>query len=429
MTDWDAKSALEWDLRENLVNSSCNTVNITNWAEESNFETETDSGIDSSSVFPGSDLGNGRASEKSSSTLADSSFNDGMNKYRTDFNAKKNDLKVGEPVIGLKLGQRTYFEDVSAVSSSPTSRTRRPRTSFKSTRASLCQVEGCNLDLKSAKDYHRRHAICENHSKSPKVIVAGLERRFCQQCSRFHELSEFDGKKRSCRKRLLDHNARRRRLQPGTTPFDSPRLSSSYFDGRQQMDILFNRSRIPMANPTWPSSCSFSVTQPSDSLFKPAKMEAIDMQLNFPTSMMPYSVPMPEVHSDKILSFDGSKPRAFSQGPETSTTNSSFEITPDMRRALSLLSTNGWGLTEPELTSWDQQFPLIQTSVTRPVIHQELQKLPLAQSENHAQFPPPPSESPVHSLNLQNNGSVHYEEFQSFKEPYELEGFYSSHIN
>ncbi|KAF2303519.1 hypothetical protein GH714_018961 [Hevea brasiliensis] len=46
-----------------------------------------------------------------------------------------------------------------------------------------CQVEGCQVVLVNAKDYHRRHKVCEMHSKAPKVIVLGLEQRFCQQCS------------------------------------------------------------------------------------------------------------------------------------------------------------------------------------------------------------------------------------------------------
>jgi hypothetical protein len=47
-----------------------------------------------------------------------------------------------------------------------------------------CQVEGCTADLSSAKDYHRRHKVCEMHSKASKAIAAGREQRFCQQCSR-----------------------------------------------------------------------------------------------------------------------------------------------------------------------------------------------------------------------------------------------------
>ncbi|PIA35202.1 hypothetical protein AQUCO_03600099v1 [Aquilegia coerulea] len=59
--------------------------------------------------------------------------------------------------------------------------------------------------------YHFKHRVCEFHSKAPVVIVSGVSKRFCQQCSRFHELSEFDDVKRSCRKRLAGHNERRRK--------------------------------------------------------------------------------------------------------------------------------------------------------------------------------------------------------------------------
>lgn len=102
-------------------------------------------------------------------------------------------ISSGEPVIGLKLGKRTYFEDGCEghnVKSSPSDTTAvTPALAKKAKVAqnaqnSYCQVEGCKFDLSSAKDYHRKHKVCEAHSKSPKVVVAGLERRFCQQCSR-----------------------------------------------------------------------------------------------------------------------------------------------------------------------------------------------------------------------------------------------------
>nr|AOF41339.1 squamosa promoter-binding protein 20 [Populus tomentosa] len=74
-----------------------------------------------------------------------------------------------------------------------------------------CQVEKCGANLTDAKRYHRRHKVCEVHAKSPAVVVAGIRQRFCQQCSRFHELAEFDETKRSCRRRLAGHNERRRK--------------------------------------------------------------------------------------------------------------------------------------------------------------------------------------------------------------------------
>ncbi|CAM0903471.1 unnamed protein product [Alopecurus aequalis] len=74
-----------------------------------------------------------------------------------------------------------------------------------------CQVQGCHMALAGAKEYHRRHKVCEAHSKAPRVVVHGAEQRFCQQCSRFHAMSEFDDAKRSCRRRLAGHNERRRK--------------------------------------------------------------------------------------------------------------------------------------------------------------------------------------------------------------------------
>ncbi|XP_027347530.1 squamosa promoter-binding-like protein 3 [Abrus precatorius] len=74
-----------------------------------------------------------------------------------------------------------------------------------------CQVNNCDADLSEAKQYHRRHKVCEYHAKAPSVHIAGLQQRFCQQCSRFHEVSEFDDSKRSCRRRLAGHNERRRK--------------------------------------------------------------------------------------------------------------------------------------------------------------------------------------------------------------------------
>ncbi|KAG1327632.1 squamosa promoter-binding-like protein 12 [Cocos nucifera] len=77
-----------------------------------------------------------------------------------------------------------------------------------------CQVEGCGADLSNAKDYHRRHKVCEMHSKTSMAIVGNVMQRFCQQCSRFHLLQEFDEGKRSCRRRLAGHNLRRRKTNP-----------------------------------------------------------------------------------------------------------------------------------------------------------------------------------------------------------------------
>ncbi|XP_047318575.1 squamosa promoter-binding protein 2-like [Impatiens glandulifera] len=80
-----------------------------------------------------------------------------------------------------------------------------------STSQVCCQVENCGAQFTNSKQYYRRHKVCEVHAKAPIVAVAGLWQRFCQQCSRFHEISAFDEAKRSCRRRLAGHNERRRK--------------------------------------------------------------------------------------------------------------------------------------------------------------------------------------------------------------------------
>ncbi|KAG7657337.1 SBP domain [Arabidopsis suecica] len=81
----------------------------------------------------------------------------------------------------------------------------------------LCQVDRCTADMKEAKLYHRRHKVCEVHAKASSVFLSGLNQRFCQQCSRFHDLQEFDEAKRSCRRRLAGHNERRRKSSGEST--------------------------------------------------------------------------------------------------------------------------------------------------------------------------------------------------------------------
>lgn len=117
--------------------------------------------------------------------------------------------------VDLKLGGLGEFRsseqgrEINMVSAS-----KRARAVGSSSHNAACLVDGCKSDLSHGRDYHRRHKVCEVHSKTPIVLVGGQEQRFCQQCSKFHMLTEFDEVKRSCRKRLDGHNRRRRKPQP-----------------------------------------------------------------------------------------------------------------------------------------------------------------------------------------------------------------------
>ncbi|KAK4745296.1 hypothetical protein SAY87_011608 [Trapa incisa] len=101
----------------------------------------------------------------------------------------------------------------------------------------VCQVEDCGADLSNAKDYHRRHKVCEMHSKATRALVGNIMQRFCQQCSRFHALQEFDEGKRSCRRRLAGHNKRRRKTNADATSSANP-LSDDQTNGYLLISLL-----------------------------------------------------------------------------------------------------------------------------------------------------------------------------------------------
>jgi hypothetical protein len=96
------------------------------------------------------------------------------------------DLKLGrfgdhKDAIGNAFSKGTAILSSSGSSSTPP---KRVRSSSIHSQIAYCQVYGCNKDLSGCKDYHKRHKVCEIHSKTSKVIVNGIEQRFCQQCSR-----------------------------------------------------------------------------------------------------------------------------------------------------------------------------------------------------------------------------------------------------
>ncbi|KAJ8470559.1 hypothetical protein OPV22_024902 [Ensete ventricosum] len=138
---------------------------------------------------------------------------------------KRDDGGSGCGRIGLNLGHRTYFLSGDAPAVDRLLARSRGMHSL-SSHQPRCKAEGCKTDLSGAKHYHRRHKVCEIHSKATVVAVGGLQQRFCQQCSRFHVLAEFDEAKRSCRKRLADHN-RRRRKPPLPPTITSPSMNTN----------------------------------------------------------------------------------------------------------------------------------------------------------------------------------------------------------
>lgn len=99
------------------------------------------------------------------------------------------DLKLGKLADWSEAKSRRFVNETPGISSVGNSfASKRARTMNLSSQNLTCQVHGCNKDLSSSKDYHKRHRVCDVHTKTARVIVNGIEKRFCQQCSRYDQL-------------------------------------------------------------------------------------------------------------------------------------------------------------------------------------------------------------------------------------------------
>ncbi|KAL4571183.1 hypothetical protein LXL04_017936 [Taraxacum kok-saghyz] len=394
--DWNLNTSSEWDL-DNIAMYSSKEIGVPKNIQFSSHETQENAQFskDTIKTFTGfGDLPKDFLEKDEQSSWIGENVSCCLSTI-----VEEASVLSGEAMIGLKLGRHASSSSTtsrsdhdhdhsktattsSSVSLFPTSSPmiKRSRASYLSSQSPRCQVEGCNLDLSSSKDYHRRHKICANHSKSPKVVVAGMERRFCQQCSRkvtFHDLSEFDDRKRSCRRRLSAHNARRRRPQSEEIQFSSSRLSSSMCDRRPRMNFVLNRASIPCRDSAPPeSSCN--------SLLGFAKGGGIDG--------LPINGAL-QFGSERFM------PRSMNHNGMDATPNSI--LSGDVRHAFSLLSTTSWPSNWPEEqpSSFDQFGQINSISLSQPGMPPDLQN----------------TTNPTH---LQN--------FHSYKSPRELERFYSN---
>ncbi|KAA8533334.1 hypothetical protein F0562_033133 [Nyssa sinensis] len=134
-----------------------------------------------------------------------------------------------------------------------------------------CLVDGCSSDLGQCKEYHRRHKVCELHSKTSKVTIGGQEQRFCQQCSRFHSLGEFDEGKRSCRKRLDGHNRRRRKPQTlESVSRNTGRFLSNYSSTRYYIIVIQHQNLPGSSAHNDRGRSQFQILQGTNTLFPEA---------------------------------------------------------------------------------------------------------------------------------------------------------------
>lgn len=112
-----------------------------------------------------------------------SSFGDHHRTIKGDFSV---DLKLGRVGnSGNELLDMWKEPGVTKTTSSPSGSSKRARGNYNGSQAVSCLVDGCKADLSTCRDYHRRHKVCELHSKTPQVTIGGQKQRFCQQCSRY----------------------------------------------------------------------------------------------------------------------------------------------------------------------------------------------------------------------------------------------------
>lgn len=196
----------------------------------------------------------------------------------------------GDCLVDLKLGRLSDLGDGSVNSfknsmmeSSSSGSAKRARTPGHGTQVVSCLVDGCKSDLSKCRDYHRRHKVCELHSKTAKVTIGGHEQRFCQQCSRFHSLGEFDEGKRSCRKRLDGHNRRRRKPQPEPLSITSGRFLSSHQGTRL---LAFSNPQVFPASAGVTSAWAGNIKTENDAVLYNShqQLNFMDRQNSFPES-------------------------------------------------------------------------------------------------------------------------------------------------
>ncbi|XP_027164714.1 squamosa promoter-binding-like protein 1 [Coffea eugenioides] len=214
------KRSVEWDLNDwkwdgdlftaaplNSLPSDCRSRQFFPIGSEIPTNSLVSNSVSSGSdeMFVGSDKGK-RELEKRRRGV------DGEDEELTD-EAGSLHLKLGGHVYPITEGDADKWEGKSG---------KKTKVVGPSSNRAVCQVEDCRADLSNAKDYHRRHKVCDVHSKATRALVGNVMQRFCQQCSRFHVLQEFDEGKRSCRRRLAGHNKRRRKTHPESVESGTP---------------------------------------------------------------------------------------------------------------------------------------------------------------------------------------------------------------
>ena len=86
-----------------------------------------------------------------------------------------------------------------------------------------CKVDGCNTECESL--YSIRVKVCAMHLKAEEVLFNGETCRFCQKCTKFHNVNAFENNRRACL-RSLNRLASKR--MPRIAPASAENTLNSY---------------------------------------------------------------------------------------------------------------------------------------------------------------------------------------------------------
>ncbi|ESQ41891.1 hypothetical protein EUTSA_v10012721mg [Eutrema salsugineum] len=179
-----------------------------------------------------------------------------------------------------------------------------------------CQVPGCEADISELKGYHKRHRVCLRCANASSVVLDGENKRYCQQCGKFHVLSDFDEGKRSCRRKLERHNNRRKRK-----PVDKGGVAPK----QQQVSSQNDNSVI-------------DVDDAKDNTYSSDQRAEQEASMNFEDRHIPAQGSVPFTHSinaDNFVSVTGSGEAQ----PEEGINDTKFELSPSCGENKSAYST------------------------------------------------------------------------------------------
>ncbi|KAL0876441.1 hypothetical protein Bca101_026146 [Brassica carinata] len=179
-----------------------------------------------------------------------------------------------------------------------------------------CQVPGCEVDISELKGYHKRHRVCLTCANASSVVLDGEDKRYCQQCGKFHVLPDFDEGKRSCRRKLERHNNRRKRK-----PVDKGGVASKQQQVLSQNDNsvidVDDGKGIPEQRKSLPSYNTCSSDQRMEQ-----EASLISEDRNIPTQN---SVPFPHsINADNFVPVTGSGEAHPNEGMN----DTKFELSP-----------------------------------------------------------------------------------------------------